>query len=243
MSESERITIYAAEESPFPHRVFVALEEAELPYDIIWIDLCDKPDWYTENVYPTAKVPYLVYGGPKLHPGQSPSPDLPQLGESMVILEFLADTFPKAQLLPSSPFLRAKARLFYKAVEEIFVPALIEVAYKKGPGETLYKALEHIQSLLPPTGFAVGDWSIADAAFWPVYLQAFVLLELKPPTLAPGSEEVLETLQNSPRFARLRTYVEENMTRPSATKRWNTETVKAKMARRLEFVFSGAQKK
>ena len=157
-----------------------------------------------------------------MNPDESPAPDLPQLGESMVILEFLADTFPEAHLLPSSPFLRAKARLFYRAVDEALLPAFAGFFYQQGPKEAIYDALERIQSLLPPTGFAAGDWSIADAAFVPIYRHLLLVLELNPPTLASGTaEEVLETVQKSPRFARLRKYMEENLARPSTTKGWN----------------------
>ncbi|KAM5541868.1 hypothetical protein V8D89_004597 [Ganoderma adspersum] len=238
MSE-KRITLYSSEESPYPHVVALALEEANLPYDTIFIDLNNKPDWYKDKVYPTAKIPYLVYGGPKLAPGDSPSPDLPQLGESLVIVEFLADTFPEARLLPSAPFLRAKARLFYRAVEEKYSPAFFGFAFKQTPKEDLYAAVEHIEGLLPPgTGFAVGEWSIADAAFLPVYLRMLAVLELNPEIakLAPGlAVEVLATLRESPRFARIRTYLEESMARPSAAKTWDPVSVKANLVRRFEF--------
>ena len=70
MSETKRITLYAAvvsplylhlvskisshnqQDSPFPHRVRLALEEAKATYDVIWIDLIEKPEWYEKKVYP-----------------------------------------------------------------------------------------------------------------------------------------------------------------------------------------------
>ncbi|KAI1785070.1 hypothetical protein LXA43DRAFT_1066230 [Ganoderma leucocontextum] len=244
MSE-KRITLYMAEESSFAHRVTLALEEANLAYDVISFELINKPDWFAEKVYPTvAKVPYLVYGGPKLQPGDSPSPDLPQLGESLVILEFLADTFPEARLLPSDPFLRAKVRLFCHAVEEKYNPAFVGFFLKQAPKEPLLDALEHIQGLLPSTGFAVGEWSIADAAFLPVYLRTLTALEVNLATLAPGSAaEVSATLSGSPKFARIRKYLEESMARPSVAKTWDPVSVKAKFVRRFEFLMAQAQKK
>ena len=171
------------------------------------------------------QVPYIVYGGPKLQPGDSPSPDLPQLGESLVILEFLADAFPSAKLLPSDPFLRAKARLFYRAVEDKFRPAFVGIIFKQAPKEDLYAAVEHMQGLLPPTsGFAVGEWSIADAAFLPDYLRTIAFLEIDNAfsQIAPGlAKEVLATLRESPRFARIRAYVAESLARPSGAKTWD----------------------
>lgn len=69
MSDTKRITLYAAvvspichlvsqtlsdnqQDSPFPHRVRLALEEAKATYEIIWIDLIEKPEWYEKKVYP-----------------------------------------------------------------------------------------------------------------------------------------------------------------------------------------------
>ena len=49
------------QESPFPHRVVIALEEGKIPYDNIVFELIKKPDWYKEKVYPgAAKVPILL---------------------------------------------------------------------------------------------------------------------------------------------------------------------------------------
>ncbi|PIL28252.1 hypothetical protein GSI_09664 [Ganoderma sinense ZZ0214-1] len=234
----KRITLYSALESPYSQRVLLALEEANLPYDVIEFDLADKPSWFKEKVYPTlAQVPYLVYGGPKLQPGESPSPELPQLGESLVILEFLADTFPEARLLPADPFLRAKGRLFSRAVEEKYRPVFLGLFFQQAPKETLYDVVEHIQGLLPPTGFVAGEWSIADTAFLPLYLRTLAILELNHAIsqFAPGfAAEVLATLKESPRFARIRKYVEECMARPSAAKTWDPVLVKAKAVRYFE---------
>nr|VWO99216.1 N/A [Ganoderma boninense] len=229
----KRITVYSAVVSPYAHRVILALEEANIPYDMIELDLADKPAWFKEKVYPTlAEVPYLVYGGPKLQPGDSPCPDVPQLAESLVILEFLADAFPSAKLFPADPFQRAKARLFYRAVEEKYRPAFAGFFFKQAPKEVLYDAIEHMQGLLPPTGgFAVGEWSIADAAFLPIYLRTLSILELDHAIsqFAPGTAaEVLATLREAPRFARIRKYLEENMARPSVQKTWNMVRVSAK---------------
>ncbi|PIL28230.1 hypothetical protein GSI_09642 [Ganoderma sinense ZZ0214-1] len=210
MSEKGAITLYYSE------RVALALEEGHIPYDTIGFELVDKPDWYKEKVYPPAKVPYLVCGGPKLQPGDAPPPDVPQLGELLVILEFLADAFPSARLLPPNPFLRAKARLFCRAVEEKCYPAFRAVFFKQAPKEDLYAAVEHIQGLLPPdSGFAVGEWSTADAVFLPVYLRWTTLMQR---------------------------YLEESMARLSAKKTWDLASVKPKLVRRLDFFLAQAQK-
>ncbi len=45
------------QESPYPHRVILALEEGKIPYDTIGFELLNKPDWFSKKVNPTtAKV-------------------------------------------------------------------------------------------------------------------------------------------------------------------------------------------
>ncbi|KAI0699159.1 thioredoxin-like protein [Cerioporus squamosus] len=236
MSHVERITLYASVDSPFPHRVRLALEEAQVPYDIIWVDLLDKPEWYGKNVYPEAKVPYLVYGGPKLNPGDAPPPDTVQLPESLVINEFLADILPSAKLLPADPALRAKARLFTQAVDTKVLPAFVTFFFKGAPKETLLDALEDMQRKLPAEGYAVGDWSIADAAFTPFLMRINALLKLDrhPPMMQEGAAKAVLEALGSPRFARLHKYWDDNVARPSMAKAWDEAAILENFKVRLE---------
>ncbi|TFK85262.1 hypothetical protein K466DRAFT_552393 [Polyporus arcularius HHB13444] len=237
MSRLERITLYAAVESPFPHRVRLALEEAQVPYDIISVSLLsDKPEWFGKNVYPEAKVPYLVYGGPKLNPGDAPSPDTLQLPESLVINEFLADILPSAKLLPADPTLRAKARLFIQAVEAKILPAFVAFFFQGKPKETLLDELEGIQNKLPAEGYVVGEWSIADAAFTPFLMRIHAILKLDnhPPMMQEGAaKEAFEALR-SPRFARLQKYMSDNVARPSMAKTWDEAVIQKNFKIRVE---------
>ncbi|RPD55605.1 hypothetical protein L226DRAFT_614759 [Lentinus tigrinus ALCF2SS1-7] len=228
MSSLQRITLYAdaAVESPFPHRVRLALEEAQVPYDVILISLgADKPEWYAQKVYPEAKVPYLVYGGPKLNPGDAPSADTLQIPESLVILEFLADLLPSAKLLPADPALRVKARLFAQAVEPKLRPAFMAFFLQGAPQETLLEPLDSLQRMLPPEGYAVGEWSIADAAFTPFLMRINAMLKIKPPTVQEGYLEQVTEALHSPRFERLQKYVSENIARSSMAKTWDEPAV------------------
>ena len=167
------------------------------------------------------QVPYLIYGGKTLQPDEAPSPDAVKVPESLVILEFLADVFPNSGLLPADPALRARARLFYQAVDSKFLPAFFAFFFLKAPLDALLGALQGMQSLLPEEGFAVGEWSIADATFTPLLMRLNLFLTVSPFTL---KEEVIkqavEALR-SPRFARLQKYLEDNMARPSMAKTWD----------------------
>ena len=44
------VILVALQESPYAHRVSLVLEEAQVPYDVIPINLVQKPDWFAKKV-------------------------------------------------------------------------------------------------------------------------------------------------------------------------------------------------
>ncbi|KAI0327598.1 hypothetical protein GY45DRAFT_1347646 [Cubamyces sp. BRFM 1775] len=235
MSQQKRITLYSAIDSPFPHRVRLALEEANAQYDTILIDLMAKEEWYEKKVNPAGgKVPLLVYGGPELHPNEEPTADSVKITESIIILEFLADIFPEAHLLPVDPVLRARARLFCVAVDTKLLRPFMGFHFMGVPLDALLSVLEEFQAMLPPTGFVVGRWSIADAAIAPLLTRLFMALKYNLGTFTPEvAKQGLEAFE-SPRFDRLRQYYKDLVGRPSMSKTWDEEAVKATFQRRLD---------
>ncbi|MDJ0758247.1 MAG: glutathione S-transferase family protein [Woeseiaceae bacterium] len=77
---------------PYVQRARILLDAKGIDYDTSYIDLDDKPDWFTERV-PTAKVPALFVGDTTLF-------------ESNVITEYLDDV-SSMPLLPDEPLQRA----------------------------------------------------------------------------------------------------------------------------------------
>ncbi|TFK81623.1 thioredoxin-like protein [Polyporus arcularius HHB13444] len=233
MPATKRLTLYNSVDSPYPHRVRLALEEAGAKYDIIWINLLSKPEWY-KKVYSHAKVPFLVYGGPALHEGEVPSPEAETISESMVILEFLVDLFPEAHLLPTEPVQRAKARFFIKTTEEKFCKVFFSFIFLGGEVDSMLAAVEEMQALLPDAGFAVGRWSIADAAFVPFLLRLDRSLRNNVGVFAAGVAKKTLNALYEPKFSRIRRYLEDNLARDSMIKTWNEPAVMAQMERRLD---------
>ncbi|KAI0826749.1 hypothetical protein BC628DRAFT_1319242 [Trametes gibbosa] len=235
MVQTKRITLYGAVDSPFPHRVRLALEEAKAEYDIIWIDLLAKQEWYEKKVYPNGgRVPLLVYGGPELHPDEAPSTVADKVVESNVILEFLADIFPEAHLLPADPVLRAHARVCALRVDSKLLKPFMGFVFLNAPPEDLHAELERFQGMLPPTGYFAGEWSIADASFMPVLVRWVAALETGLGTFTPEALKESQEAWRSPRFARLRKYYEDNMARPSMTKSFDPEGMNKKLVQRLD---------
>src|SRR6516225_3257669 len=76
-----RLTLVSHDLCPFVQRAVIALTEKGVPFDRIYIDLADKPDWFLA-ISPLGKVPLLKVG------------DDGVIFESAVILEYLEDTQP-----------------------------------------------------------------------------------------------------------------------------------------------------
>ena len=98
---------------PFCERVWFALEEKEIPFATEFIDLSNKPKWYTDIV-PTTLVPAAKIEGNLIY-------------ESKDILLALEEKFPTPALLPENPEENAAAR---QLVEESETNGLRDIAYK-----------------------------------------------------------------------------------------------------------------
>ncbi|KAK7685072.1 hypothetical protein QCA50_011909 [Cerrena zonata] len=230
----DSITLYTAKICPYAHRVELALAEAKADFKRFDVDLKNKPEWYAPKVNPASKVPAIAYGGPDVPPDQ-PSPESIKIAESLVLIEFVADLFPSANLLPTDPVLRAKARFFYDAVGNKFNSAYFNYVLKPGGSqEALFKATEDLQALLPPTGFAVGEWSIADAAWTPFIARLFVALEndLGGYTVGEGPKS-LQVLLNDTRFARFQQYWKDVSARTSFTSTFDKQLIKEGLSKRF----------
>ncbi|OCH88395.1 hypothetical protein OBBRIDRAFT_795290 [Obba rivulosa] len=208
----EQITLYTCKICPYAHRVELALAEAKAKYTRYEIDLTNKPEWYAHQVNPAGKVPAIAYGGPPV-PADQPSPESVKIAESLVLLEFVADLFPEAQLLPSDPVLRAKARFFIETVGAKITPS--SFFREGGSPDDFFARLEVIQALLPTSGFAVGQYSIADAAITPSLARAHMRLENDIGPWKEGESKAVLAVIQSPRFARLYQYIKDLEARPN----------------------------
>ncbi|KAJ2993114.1 hypothetical protein NUW54_g7778 [Trametes sanguinea] len=222
MVQKGQITLYNNGNSPFGHRVEIALAQAKAEYTSYIINLADKPAWYAEKVNPVGKIPAITYGGPKCSP-EDPSPESAKINESLVILEFLADLFPEAGLLPSDPVARAQARLFVAATDgplfEGFRAFFFQ--YAEGSDQTLLKAFQMIQGRLPPTGFAIGEWSNADIATAPMLVRIRLLLKHDMGKYPVGEGVKLFEILQGPKFARLTKYIDDVQQWPTFKSTWD----------------------
>jgi glutathione S-transferase len=95
MTDFKKFKLISFTICPFVQRSRILLNSKAIPYEIEYIDLGNKPDWFLKRV-PTGKVPALFLGDETLF-------------ESAVINEFLDEVTP-GSILPQTPLGRAKDR-------------------------------------------------------------------------------------------------------------------------------------
>lgn len=127
--------------------------------------------------------------------------------ESAILLEFVADIAPEADLLPKDPVLRAKARFFADTVTSKFNEAYRPALTRGEDPEAILTAVEYIQRLLPEEGYAIGKWSIADAAVTPFLARAEVVLKNDIGKYEEGKGKLVwNKLVTDPKYARFIKY-------------------------------------
>ncbi|MDP2822565.1 MAG: glutathione S-transferase N-terminal domain-containing protein [Sulfuritalea sp.] len=101
------MNLYSGTTCPFSHRCRIVLYEKQMDFQVIDVDLFNKPEDIAV-INPYNRVPVLV------------DRDL-VLYESNIINEYIDERFPHPQLMPPDPQTRAKARqLLFTMEQELF---------------------------------------------------------------------------------------------------------------------------
>jgi glutathione S-transferase len=181
-------TLYSADRCPFAARVRIALAEKGVQYELVEVDLDDRPAWmYDKN--PLGKVPVLEEDGFVLP-------------ESLVINEYLEERYPDPPLWPADAAERALARL---RIEQDF--DRLRTAYygvrrgEDGAHERLDAELGALAALLEAQPFVTGrEYGLADIAFVPWILRARSMLGVDLEPFGPVVDW-LDTLAERPAIA------------------------------------------
>jgi glutathione S-transferase len=157
-------TLYSADRCPFAARVRIALAEKGLQYELVEVDLDDRPAWmYDKN--PLGKVPVLEEDGFVLP-------------ESLVINEYLEERYPDPPLWPVDAAERALARLRIEQDFDRLSSAYYSVRRAEdGARDRLDRELAELGALLEAQPFVTGrEYGLADIAFVPWILRARSML-------------------------------------------------------------------
>ena len=105
---------------PFVQRSAIVLNEKDVPYDVTYIDLSNKPAWFLA-MSPTGRVPVVQ------------TPEGVNLFESAVINEYL-DEMHTPRLLPAEPLARAQDRMWRDFLAALYGPVYRLYSVKREEG-------------------------------------------------------------------------------------------------------------
>ncbi|XP_021806935.1 probable glutathione S-transferase [Prunus avium] len=157
---AEVIKLHGVWASAFSCRVIWALKLKGIPYDCIEEDLRNKSPELLKYNPVHKKIPVLVHG-------EKP------ICESMIIVEYIEETWPEKPLLPADPYDRAIARFWVKFADDkgpalwmLFRTTGEELEkFKKESLEMLKTIEEHAGTLGKKKFFGGDNIGIVDIAF------------------------------------------------------------------------------
>ncbi len=155
------LTLISHKLCPYVQRAVIALEELNIDYQRVDIDLGNPPDWFLK-LSPLGKVPLLIVDNETL------------LFESAVIAEYVNER-GAGGLLASDALSRARQRAWIEFASATLdnIGALYSASGSKSfehVADQLDAKWQQVEDALPDNGYFAGeDFTLVDAAFAPVF--------------------------------------------------------------------------
>ena len=154
------LTLVSFKLCPFVQRSIIVLKEKQVEFDIRYIDLRNKPQWFLD-ISPTGKVPVLQV-------------DDQVLFESSAINEYLDEEF-SPQLHPADSLTRARNRAWIEMANQLsssqfgFTMAKEEPSYRQNIDKT-HAVLQQLERQMGEGPFFNGpEFALIDAAYAPFF--------------------------------------------------------------------------
>ncbi|KXO06999.1 Glutathione S-transferase [Moritella sp. JT01] len=163
----QQIELISFELCPFVLRSVITLKKKGIDFNITFIDLENKPEWFLK-ISPLGKVPVLKYGADVIF-------------ESAVINEFLDEISPP-MLMPADPLQKAKDRGWIEYASALTVNQyMLTMADSKSDFDTqrieMLSKLQRLENVITGSNFFNNvNFSLVDAALAPL-LYRFTLIE------------------------------------------------------------------
>ncbi|KAK6627682.1 hypothetical protein RUM44_010161 [Polyplax serrata] len=100
------LRLYSMRFCPYAQRVHLILDSKNIKYEVVNINLTDKPDWFFDKS-PEGKVPALEF------------PNGETLYESLIIADYLDEKYPDRPLYPKDPLAKAKDKLLMEKFNRV----------------------------------------------------------------------------------------------------------------------------
>ncbi|KAH8302975.1 hypothetical protein KR044_012805, partial [Drosophila immigrans] len=167
------LRFYSMRFCPYSERAALVLAAKKIPHHKVYIDLSEKPEWYTDYS-PLGKVPAL----------QLTSVDgKPALVESLVIAEYLDEQYPERKLYPTDALQKALDKILIERLAPA-VSAVYPVLFTTNPpADALEKfelALDVFEEEIKKRGtpyFAGQQIGMVDYMLWP-WFERFPALKI-----------------------------------------------------------------
>ncbi|KAI3694482.1 hypothetical protein L1987_77447 [Smallanthus sonchifolius] len=124
---ADEAKLYGVGGSPFVCRVKIALNLKGIKYEFIEEDLSNKSADLIKYNPVHKKVPVLVHNGTPI-------------SESLVIVEYIDDSWKGVPILPRDAYEKAQARFWAKVVDDKCLPALFKAIGSHGQEQAVAEA-------------------------------------------------------------------------------------------------------
>lgn len=194
--------LYSHSTNPLSHRCRIVLFEKGMDFEVIDVDMDNKPDELT-TLSPYVDSPVLIERNLVLT-------------DPNIINEYIDERFPHPQLMPPDPIMRARARLFLKDFEnQLFIHMTdLEGADATKKNKAIKNITEGLLQLVPILNkqpyLLYDEYSMLDVAMAPL-LWRLDHYGIKLPSSAKPLMKYADSLFNRPLFDEAMTPAEKAM--------------------------------
>jgi len=158
--QKDKVRVYNMRFCPYAQRALLTLSAKDIPFEVVNINLAEKPEWYLEKFNPLGKVPTIQVNDKIIY-------------ESLICSEWADDHFAGSRkVMPQDHYERARQKILVERLSKL--PSTVYPLYRNPQDETcqknVHEAIQLHEELLKDNYFAGNDCGWVDYMVWP-YLE------------------------------------------------------------------------